>query len=271
MIILAIIGLAVGSFINALVWRVHQQNKGDKSQNLSILKGRSMCPNCRHELAAKDLVPVFSWLALMGKCRYCKAPISWQYPVVELTTPALFVLSYQFWPYTWTPVEAVLFVIWLATLTVLIALFIYDLKWMLLPNRLVFPLISLASVLVFIKLISGEVVLGSSILMLALSVLAIAGLFEGLYIISSGKWIGGGDVKLGIALGLILMQPSKAVLMLFLASLLGTFSALPSYLKNNRKNVRIPFGPWLILAAILVFFFGSSLINWLFNQLLLNA
>src|SRR4051794_11351319 len=96
--ILLFLGLCFGSFINALVWRVHEQEKGKKTRNLSILHGRSQCPHCGHELAAKDLIPVISWLLLKGKCRYCGQPISRQYPAVEATTSGWFLLSYYFWP-----------------------------------------------------------------------------------------------------------------------------------------------------------------------------
>src|SRR3989344_6490262 len=121
--ILIVLGLAFGSFVNALVWRLHEQEERAKSKeqrrkkgkakntaklsshtsvlsskDLSILKGRSMCPSCKHGLAAKDLVPVLSWLTLRGKCRYCHKPISIQYPLVELITATLFVISYLLWP-----------------------------------------------------------------------------------------------------------------------------------------------------------------------------
>jgi len=101
-VVLVVLGLCLGSFVNALVWRIHEQDRltGKKKKphkkqldRLSILHGRSMCPDCHHELKPKDLVPLFSWLSLHGKCRYCHKPISWQYPVVELLTAGLFVFS----------------------------------------------------------------------------------------------------------------------------------------------------------------------------------
>ncbi|MEX2014368.1 MAG: prepilin peptidase, partial [Candidatus Saccharimonadales bacterium] len=102
LVALVLFGLSLGSFINALVWRLWQQeNKKQKTKNdrrYSILKGRSICPHCKHILQAKDLIPVLSWVLLRGKCRYCNKPISAQYPLVEAGTAALFILSYVFWP-----------------------------------------------------------------------------------------------------------------------------------------------------------------------------
>src|SRR4051812_13278636 len=96
--VLIVFGLCLGSFVNALVWRVHEQEAAKKpNKKLSVLNGRSMCPHCEHELAAKDLIPVLSWLSLGGKCRYCHKPISKQYPLVELLTALLVVGSYIWW------------------------------------------------------------------------------------------------------------------------------------------------------------------------------
>src|SRR5690606_15326595 len=101
-IVLALLGLIFGSFVNALVYRLHEQSAQGKKQRtkgkvknkqLSISKGRSICVHCKHELAWYDLIPVLSWLLLRGKCRYCHKPISRQYPVVELVTAAIFALS----------------------------------------------------------------------------------------------------------------------------------------------------------------------------------
>ena len=130
--ILAVVGLILGSFVNALVWRMHE--------GLSVAHGRSMCPHCKHTLAARDLVPVFSWLMLRGKCRYCKKPISPQYPLVELATSGLFVASYIWWPSVFTGSQEAIFVLWLAILVGLVALAVYDIKWFLLPNKLIYPL-----------------------------------------------------------------------------------------------------------------------------------
>src|SRR3546814_433414 len=95
-----------------------------------------MCLSCKHELSGIDLVPVFSWLWLRGRCRYCGARIP-DTPLAELLVPALFVLSYCFWPYALDGTAIMPFVVWLAALVALVALALYDLRWYLLPNRIV--------------------------------------------------------------------------------------------------------------------------------------
>src|SRR5262245_33007691 len=130
-IILTLLGLCLGSFVNALVWRIHEAHKGNK---ISIFTGRSQCPHCHHQLAAKDLVPVLSWLIIRGRCRYCGQPISKQYPLVELAMVAVFIVSYAYWPGGFYGTGAwVLLISWMAVSVGLLALLIYDLKWMLLP------------------------------------------------------------------------------------------------------------------------------------------
>lgn len=264
---LFLVGLALGSFINALVWRVYQQSLPPKkraasSTELSISSGRSMCTHCKHILSSYDLVPVLSWLSLRGKCRYCKSPISAQYPLVELLTAFLFVASYLFWPTELILAnEIAVFGLWLAFLVGLVALAIYDVKWMLLPNRIVFPVTILATLKVLLMVVSASNPF--DVLLSALGGLAIAGgLFYVLFQISDGKWIGGGDVKLGFALGLMLGGPYLAFLMLFIASLVGLFIALPDIMRKSSVQRRIPFGPSLITATIICMLFGQAIIDW---------
>ncbi|MDB5168685.1 MAG: hypothetical protein JWO41_41 [Candidatus Saccharibacteria bacterium] len=269
-LMLAVYGVALGSFVNALVWRIHAQSKetAKKSPNskqldrLSISKGRSMCPHCKHELAAKDLVPVFSWLSLRGKCRYCKAPISVQYPIVELITGALFVASYLWWPNQLQGLEVGVFVLWLALLVGLIALLVYDLRWMLLPDRLVFPLTGLAALQALVAVTASDRPVVALINVVA-AVAVGGGLFYVLFQVSAGKWIGGGDVKLGWLLGLSVGTPAKALLFIFLAALLGSLVSIPLVAVHKLKGKSvIPFGPFLIIAAIVTQLFGTAIIHW---------
>jgi len=272
MIFVAIVlfGLCLGSFAGALVWRIHEQELSSaKDSRLSIVNGRSMCPNCHHQLAWYDLLPVASWLALKGKCRYCHVPISWRYPALELANAALFAGSYLLWPFGFTSSGLILFILWLAIITLFVALIIYDWLWMILPNRLVFPLVGLSIIFVSVRLALSPQPLAHNLIMLGLSVLTASGLFWVLHMVSRGRWIGGGDVKLGLSLGLILTRPEYSLLMIFIASVIGSIFALPAYIKN-RRNSRIPFGPFLILSTIIVLFYGPTVIGWYLNFLQIN-
>lgn len=267
-VILCILGLAFGSFVNALVWRLHQQSLPKKKRaaddsELSISKGRSMCPHCKHALAWYDLVPVLSWLSLGGRCRYCRRPISGQYPLVELLTAGLFVGSYVFWPQDLNSYTLVgVFSLWLAALVCLMALIVYDIRWMLLPNKIVFPLIGMGVLMTLIRALGSSNIVGA--LLAAIGGLAVAGgIFYVVFQISNGTWIGGGDVKLGFAIGLFLGSPVLAFLMLFLASVLGLVVALPGVVSGRRAlAAQLPFGPFLITSTIVVMLFGQHLIDW---------
>lgn len=276
MVGLVLLGLCLGSFVNALVWRIHEQEheagKKKPSQkylkSLSVSKGRSMCPHCKHELSQLDLVPVLSWLALRGKCRYCRKPISVQYPLVELSTALLFVASYIWWPEPLEGAQAALFVLWLPLLVGLMALTVYDLRWYLLPNRLMYPLFALAVVFALVGIAASD---NWPIAMLNV-IFAVAiggGLFYVLFQVSAGKWIGGGDVKLGWLLGLVVMTPARALLFIFLAAILGTLVSLPLLASKRLKPTSvIPFGPFLIAGAFVVLLFGQDILHWYRNTLL---
>jgi prepilin signal peptidase PulO-like enzyme (type II secretory pathway) len=250
------LGLIWGSFINALVWRLHEKR--------DWVTERSECPHCHHQLASKDLIPVVSFLMLKGKCRYCKKPIP-DTPVSELLTPALFILSYVFWPSELTGAGLFLFIAWLIFIIGFVALAIYDLRWYLLPNKMVFPIIGLAAVQVLIMPLvyhySWHTVLDA-----ALGALTLSGLFYIIFQISGGTWIGGGDVKLAMALGLLAGDPLRSMLLLFFASFIGSVAAIPIIAKNGLKSkIKLPFGPLLIAGLILVQLFGSSVISWYSN------
>lgn len=266
---LAILGAIFGSFVNALVWRVHEQaalvgKKGKavvrRRKELSMTKGRSMCPHCGHTLAAKDLVPIFSWLWLHGKCRYCgvKIPDS---PIVEAVLGVLFVVSYIAWPNSFRGLGLSVFIIWLGLLVGFAALAVYDLRWYLLPNRIVLVLTILAAMQ---ALTAAAFARDPNKLWLPIAgAVVIAGLFWGLYQVSSGRWIGGGDVKLAVALGILAGTPLRALMLIFFASLIGTLMSVPQLLQGREGLMqRIPFGPALLLATIVVVLWGSSVSVW---------
>lgn len=268
-LLLTITGLTLGSFVNALVYRIHEQDKTkSKAQRrqLSIVHGRSMCPNCRNVLAPADLIPLFSWLWLRGKCRYCQRPIP-DTPVPELLVPILFIVSYVFWPVDLQGWSIVSFCFWLVALVGLVALFVYDLRWYLLPNRLVYPLIALAALHVVLSAVFSSygvvVVLGSA----SWGLIVGGGIFWVLFQVSGGRWIGGGDVKLGWLLGLLVGGPVASLVLIFLASLLGSLIGVPLLLTGSLgKRRRLPFGPFLITAAFIVQLFGATLVSWYKRQ-----
>lgn len=268
--VLIILGLCFGSFVNALVWRVYKQDSTGKkaTDKYSILRGRSMCVNCGHTLAWYDLLPVISWISLGGKCRYCKKPISWQYPLVELLTAGLFVLSYMFWPLALGSTLSVQFGLWLMLLTGFVALAVYDLRWMILPDRIVFPMQAIAALFllsVFIASGGDWQVLGGPVA----GILSSAGVFYVLFQLSDGKWIGGGDVKLAVVIGLVVGGAAEALLMLFIASVFGSLVGIPLLVQGKVKaKSKMPFGPFLIVATIITVLFGSDLLAW-YRQILL--
>ncbi len=276
-VLIGLLGLCLGSFVNALVWRLSQQLDADgdpkeltkkQSADLSITKGRSMCPRCKHTLAWYDLVPVFSWVSLGGKCRYCKKPISPQYPLTELATSLLFIISFIVWPFsadsTWVTVA---FISWLAILAGLVALVLYDAKYLLLPNRILFPLIGIAVGSTVVQFVVGRPI--GDVSAIFWSILIAAGIFWVLFQTSGGRWIGGGDVKFGLLAGLLLGGASQALLYLFIASFLGLLYSLPLMLtKRLTKASKVPFGPFLIAALIIVVLWGDLAINWYSKSLL---
>lgn len=263
-IILAWFGLAFGSFVNALVWRLHRNENLKKSKKLSIINGRSICPNCKHQLAAKDLIPVLSWIWLRGSCRYCKKHISAQYPIIELFSALVFVLSYVFWPKELNDAGSwLIFITWLTSFVGLLTLLVYDARWKLLPNKIIYPTFLVAAFGRIIYITGFEENKGHSLLMWLLSMVVASGVFFALYTISRGKWIGYGDVRLGLITGTLLATPEKSFLMIFLASVLGLLFILPALLRGKKSmTTQIPYGPYLIAATILVIWFGESILDW---------
>ncbi len=270
MLVLLFLGICLGSFVNALVWRIYKQwgVKSPKQRaKYSISHGRSMCINCGHTLAVKDLIPLVSWASLGGKCRYCRKPISWQYPVVELLTGAIFVLSYALWPESLSGYAILQFGTWLIILTGFMALTVYDLRWFILPNRIIYPLLFIATAQNFVGIVVFDQ--GMSLLWGILGGLVVgSGLFASIYFVSKGKWIGFGDVRLGALIGVVLASPVQMLLVIFLSSVIGTLVSIPLLLTGKaRQSTKLPYGPFLIVATVIVRLFGISIVAWYKRQI----
>lgn len=152
------------------------------------------------------------------------------------------------------------FLAWLACVVIFMALIVYDLRWMILPDKLVVIVVGItvgqALVLAAYNQEPGAVVAA------LLSVLCTAGFFWVMFQLSAGKWIGGGDVKLAVALGLLLADPLQAALMLFIASLTGSIVSIPLIVSGKAgRGTKIPFGPFLILATMVVYLFGEHIVK----------
>ncbi len=248
-----VFGLIIGSFLNCVIYRL--------GSNKSFLKGRSFCPECKHVLAWNDLIPVISYLMLLGKCRYCKKAISIQYPLIELATAILFVSVFNFDHITRT---VYLFI----ALSLFIVIFVFDLKHYIIPDKVVLPAIVISLVYNAFLLFTGDIVLGKFLNYIY------AGFFPALFFfllffISQGKWIGFGDVKLALFMGLFLGFP-KILVALFLAFMFGAIIGVGLIVFGNKTiKSELPFGPFLISGTILALFFGTNIINWYLSFLIL--
>lgn len=282
---IAIFGLLIGSFIGAQIWRLRaRQLEQDKKEgyaidkkefkrlspllNKSLKADRSRCLSCHHELAALDLIPLFSWVSTGGKCRYCKHRIGAFEPLIELGTALLFVAVYLALPQYQIGFGDWEVVGWLFIASILVALFVYDLKWFLLPDRIVFPLIGLAALTAI-----GRILISKDGLMTAYDILGSVAILSGLYFLlyiysryrngEDRTWVGFGDVKLNLALGLLLASWQLAFLTVFLANFIGLVVILPALLtKKLTMKTQVPFGPLLIVGFFISLFWGQAIINW---------
>lgn len=237
-----LIGLAAGSFLNCAAMRTVSGE--------SIAKGRSHCPSCNHTLGVFDLVPLFSWLFLKGKCRYCGAKISLRYPLSELLGALVFVSALLRWDISLRALEMAL----LGAILIWIALVDADVQ--LIPDRLI---IAGIVVRVAFVLASGDIAhtaLSSLIggVSMSLPVLLIALLLEKLL---KKEAVGGGDIKLLFMTGLY-FDWKLNILSLFLACLIGIAFALLARVKSGKP---FPFGPAIACGTWLSMLFGDAIIS----------
>lgn len=286
-----LLGLVIGSFAGAQVWRLrYQQLVEDKAvgepydkaelSRLAVLhkqKGhsdRSHCLRCGHTLAWYDLLPLLSWVSTKGKCRYCKQSIGGFEPFIELGVMAVFVASYLLWPYDLSePTSVVLLGLWLGAVIPATILFAYDAKWSLLPDIANYALIVSAAAFAGVALYANE----TTPIELAGSLLVVAGLYGGIYYFSRWRygeqatWVGFGDVKLSIALGLFALNWQTAFVLVFAANFIGTLLVLPGLLQRSiGRATQIPFGPLLLLGTLVAVLAGQSITEWYFQVLLVS-
>lgn len=253
----------VGSFLNVVI------NRLDTGE--SFLSGRSRCPNCKTDLKWFELVPLLSFIFLLGKCRTCGAKISWQYFSVELATGLLFAAAaYFIFPSGFSfenfdYFAALKLIYWLVLASLFVVMFVYDLKHYIIPNQTVYPAILLALAFsVFETIWSGEgfFVLRSPFGGGLFSAFLAAGFFFSLIVISRGEWMGMGDVKLALAMGFFVGWPAilpALAFAFFSGSIVGLVLV---FLQKKGFQSQIPFGPFLILGTLFAAVWGEKVVNW---------
>ncbi|MCD4705937.1 prepilin peptidase [bacterium] len=267
-----IFGLCVGSFLNVIILRLRNKK--------TFLKARSYCPKCKKKIVWYDNLPILSFLILKGRCRHCKKKISLQYPLVEFITGILFVIvflvnlksstsgaysNFQFFSQgltsLWLAIPNSQFLILLFRdwifVSILIIIFVYDFRWYLILDKITFPAIGIALIInifagfFWVNILIGAIIGGSFFLIQ--------------FLLSQGKWIGGGDIRMGVLMGIMLGW--KMLLMaLFLSYIIGSVVSIILLLFRKKKwGSRIPFGTFLSVATIIILLWGKEICDWYFG------
>jgi len=240
--IVFILGLFIGSFLNSFIWRFRMNILE------TIWSERSMCPHCGHVLEAHDLIPVFSYVVLGGKCRYCQSHISYQYPFVELLFALLTLFLYALLGFN------VYFLFAIAIAFMMVALLVIDVHDGVLPNKLILALL----LTIFLQMII--LALPSSAWYQAM-IGGVSGFifFMALWLVTLGKGVGVGDIKLAFALGL-LTGPTGIIYTILLAFVMGALYVMPLVMTGRKGwQSTIAFGPFLIIAFYVVFFYFDQI------------
>ncbi len=243
-----ILGLAVGSFLNVVIWRVPRQE--------SVVRPASHCPSCDAPLKLRDNVPVLSWLVLRGRCRVCGERISVRYPLVEAATGALFA------GIAWKLEADWALPAFLVLAAALVAIALIDLEHYIVPNRIVGPVVMVSiALLVVAAAVEGE--WGDLARALAGAFAAFGGLLV-VHLISPAG-MGMGDVKLAFLLGLLLgwINWGHVAVGLFLGFLYGAIigGALVLTGRRGRKQA-VPFAPFLAAGTLTAVFVGQPILDW---------
>jgi leader peptidase (prepilin peptidase)/N-methyltransferase len=245
LILLILIGLALGSFLNVCIYRIPLKK--------SILFPSSFCPNCGKKIRAWDNIPLLSFILLKGRCRRCKSRISLQYPLVEFVTSSLIVITYLRFGLGWQFAAITMLCL------LLIVIFFIDLKHRIIPDVITLPGIVLGFFFSFF--VESPSVVNSLVGIFVGGVLFYLSAVLGEFLFKKES-MGGGDIKLAMMLGVFLGW-QKILLVLLLSALLGTIVGTTAlfFSKNVKETRMIPFGPFLALGAILAVFLGDMLIS----------
>jgi leader peptidase (prepilin peptidase)/N-methyltransferase len=235
----------------------------------SIVFGRSKCPSCKNQLRSYELVPLLSFMILKGKCRQCKEKISTFYPFVELVTGLLFALLYFRFADVLAGVNMYLFfAFYILAIMVLVVVFFFDIFHYIIPDKVVIPATIIAAFFAIINIVFHSawkldfLVYSPTIWNLVLGGVIGGGFFLILVLISGEKWMGWGDVKLGTFLGIILGYPLILVSLFFSFTIGSIVSIILIVAKKKTRKDIVPFGPFLVIGALIALFVGRYVVNW---------
>ncbi|HEY4499942.1 MAG TPA: prepilin peptidase [Candidatus Paceibacterota bacterium] len=272
--LLFVSGLAVGSFLNVLTLRYDPDGAGFGK----AFHGRSHCPNCKKTLRWYELIPVLSFLFQLGRCRSCKTSLSWQYPLVELASGFVFLIPL----YLYSPIKPTMYfsiesVVWVLAFLLFIVVWLIDFRLYIIPDEVNIALAGLGLVLIgaqgyygqfgqfdgsFIGGIANIFGLRESVWVNHIVAAIAAVIFLGLIIfISKGRAMGMGDLKLLGALGLLFGWPDVLFIAAFAFILGSIMSIYLIFLRKLKMKDAVPFGPFLVLAAMIIFVWGKPILE----------
>lgn len=251
-IVVSLLGIAVGSFLNVVVFRVRENEP---------LTGRSKCRTCLEPVRGLDLVPIISFFALKGRCRTCSSVIEWQYPVIELVTGVMFgllfirtVMGIAMPDFISNDELILLFIRDAVIACFLLIIFVYDFKYSYILDKFSVPAILIALLL--------NAALGADLQNILLGGFLIGAFFAFQFLVSRGQWIGGGDIRMGLLMGLYLGM-ELGIVALFLSYVLGAIIGIVLIVfKHREPNSHVPFGTFMALATFVTLFFGQGLLDW---------
>lgn len=245
LILFFILGSAIGSFLNVVI---------DRTMRRESILGRSYCEHCKATLKTLDLVPIVSFVTLGARCRYCKKPLSWQYPAVETATAVLFTLA--FWilvSHGNFSVLALFF--WFLIVSVLVVVTVVDLKFSLIPTTFVYAL-SLVALFYAYFVYPSPVFIDH-----VLAAFGAAAFFLLIVLVTFGRGMGQGDIVLAFLIGVVL-GVKLTIFSLFLAFLVGALVSLVLIALGKKKfGNTVPFGPFLVLGFFVALFWGELLLQ----------
>ncbi len=244
-IILFFLGLAVGSFINVLALRYKEDGR---LISADIISGRSHCPYCGKTLRWYELIPLVSFFMQLGSCRHCHQRLTWQYPLVELAVGLAF-LAFPFYPH---PAP-----LWILAVVTLLLISLIDLRLYIIPDQLNWFLILLG-----LALLAGKGATNLSVWQDQLiGMFAGAAVFGVIVLLTRGRGMGLGDLKLAAALGFLFGWPDIILIVMIAFAAGGIVSLAVLGLRRKSLKDALPFGPFLAAAAVFVLLFGHYILT----------